>query len=419
MLNGGCVDLEEPELLVAGVTDEDGAALLQVLLPAAWLPVDGAPFLIQAATVDQIGVSTASELLEGAFDAPARQCFPVDELHPDFTVTDLWDQSGWLVCEPRPDDGICQTAASFDQWRALELFSNALGEALPPNWAVSALCDETTTQDCCWAMLADDTSVGNGGGGGGGWEAGRPFAVEAQPRHAESVSHTGWSLGLVLEVGHLSASVRVQIASRWAMLGASEHASVASFSRFNLELMALGAPASLIERSTAAILDEISHARLAYAVASAYAGRPVGPGPLPVHGALDRSGDPARVLVAAILEGCINETISAALAQHAASEAADPALAAPMREVAEDEARHAELSWAFVRWLLGEHPELRVLAAATFDSYRLPQPGDEADLAEHGLSSGRAQHAIAKRILREVVRPCADALLGRKQEVMA
>jgi hypothetical protein len=419
MLHGGCVDLGAPELLAQGITDEQGAFEAQVLLPAAWAPQDGSPFLVQAATVDADGVPGVSELLEGTFDAPARQCFPVDELHPDFTVADLWDQSGWLVCEPRADDGSCEAAASLDQWRTIELFSDALGEALPPNWAVSALCDETTTDDCCWAMLADDTSVGNGGGGGGGWEAGRPFAVEQQARHAESATHTGWSEVVALQVGHLPPALRAQAAARWAELGASEHASVASFSRFNLELLALGAPASLLERATDAIRDEIAHARLAYAVASAYAGQPVGPGPLPVHGALDRSEDPARVLVAAILEGCINETISAALAQHAAQRAADPALAAPMRQVAEDETRHAELSWAFVRWLLAERPELRTLAAATFDGYRLPAAGSEPDLAAHGLPSGQSQHLVARRIFHEVVRPCADALLGREREVMA
>jgi hypothetical protein len=414
VLDGGCVDLEQAQLLAHGLTDEDGAASLQVLLPADWAPYDGAPFLVQAATL-----SKRSELLDSAFVAPPRQCFPVDELHPDFTVADLWDQSGWLVCEPRADDGTCQTAGSFDQWRAIELFSDALGEALPPNWTVNALCDETTTQDCCWAMLADDTSVGNGGGGGGGWAEGRPFAVEDRPRLAEPVSHPGWSEKLALEVEHLPAPVRAQVATRWARIGSAEHASVASFSRFNLELMALGAPASLLERSTAAIRDEIEHARLAYAVASVYAGRPVGPGPLPITGALGRSEDPAQVLVAAILEGCINETISAALAQHAAHEVGEALLAAPMKKVAEDETRHAELSWAFVRWLLGEHPELRELAAATFDGYRLPDPADEADLALYGLPSGRAQHAIARRIFHEVVRPCADALLGRQNEVMA
>ena len=47
------------------------------------------------------------------------------------------------------------------------------------------------------------------------------------------------------------------------------------------QLLALAAPASLLTAAHAALADEIEHARVAFAVASALHGRPVGPGCLP------------------------------------------------------------------------------------------------------------------------------------------
>ena len=138
-----------------------------------------------------------------------------------------------------------------------------------------------------------------------------------------------------------------------------------------------------------------------------------------IAGALERSSEPAHILVGAILEGCINETISAVHARQAAHNVArgahDPALAAAMGVVADDEQRHAELSWSFVRWLLSVRPELRLIAAATFDSYQLPPAPvtAEEDLSRFGLLSRADEHAIASEILARVVRPCADALLQR------
>lgn len=47
----------------------------------------------------------------------------------------------------------------------------------------------------------------------------------------------------------------------WSLAAQQEHASIASFSKFSLELMAVGAPAALLVRAHEAALDEINHAR--------------------------------------------------------------------------------------------------------------------------------------------------------------
>ena len=68
------------------------------------------------------------------------------------------------------------------------------------------------------------------------------------------------------------------VAAHYAEVAAGEHASVASFAHVSLELMAYGAPAELLVDTHRAALDEIEHARMAYALASEYGGCAMGPG---------------------------------------------------------------------------------------------------------------------------------------------
>src|SRR5262245_52773660 len=60
-----------------------------------------------------------------------------------------------------------------------------------------------------------------------------------------------------------------EAARRWARAAQYEHASVASFARFSLELLALGAPSDLIARAHRAAIDELEHTELALGVARA------------------------------------------------------------------------------------------------------------------------------------------------------
>jgi hypothetical protein len=48
-----------------------------------------------------------------------------------------------------------------------------------------------------------------------------------------------------------------------------EHASVAAFARFTLDLLALGAPADLVQSAQQALGDEIAHAELCFGLAGA------------------------------------------------------------------------------------------------------------------------------------------------------
>ena len=107
----------------------------------------------------------------------------------------------------------------------------------------------------------------------------------------------------------MSESDRAQLLSYWTETAQFEHAAVASFARFSMQLMAIGAPAGLVEATVQA--DEIRHARIALGIASALADHELGLG-LPIDGALDDAGDVRSMLVDTIREACVNETVSAA-----------------------------------------------------------------------------------------------------------
>src|SRR6185436_7062049 len=109
----------------------------------------------------------------------------------------------------------------------------------------------------------------------------------------------------------LSPGERAALAEAWARDALLEHASVASFGRFALELLAFGAPADLIEAAHRAALDEVRHARLCFALAGAYRGEALAPGAFPFDGAVRLAGDLAALAESAVLEGCVGETLAA------------------------------------------------------------------------------------------------------------
>jgi len=209
-----------------------------------------------------------------------------------------------------------------------------------------------------------------------------------------------------------------------------EHASIAAFARFALDLMALGAPPELLEDTHQALKDETHHARLAFGLASAYAGRGVGPGPMPLRGALSSEG-PVAIVGTAFLEACVGETCAAIEAAEAAARATDPAVAAVLRRIAVDETRHAELGWRFVRWAidtLGQNAREAVERAlsATVASVAGVAECDEHSVASesdpligHGALPAPLRAAIRKAALADAVIPCARALLGVSQAVAA
>ncbi len=101
---------------------------------------------------------------------------------------------------------------------------------------------------------------------------GRPFMIDHIARKASvcevDPEHAGtWTRGLLPEVQHLSRSQRSRLCEHWSAIAVMEHASVASFARALLELLAVGAPAELLAATQGALADETRHAEWTFALA--------------------------------------------------------------------------------------------------------------------------------------------------------
>ncbi len=230
-----------------------------------------------------------------------------------------------------------------------------------------------------------------------------------------------WAALQEMDLTALEPRVRARIGEAWTRDALFEHASIASFSRFSLHLQAVAAPPHLLELAHRAALDEIHHARLCFALASAYRGEPVGPGPLPLGGDLLGSLDLLDITLAAVVEGCVGETLASLDAASALELVTEPACREALTLIAEDEARHAELAWKFVRWAVDTGgPRVHDAVARTFrDALSHPAPApapedpDDLALARHGRLSDQRKQASMRDGLADVVRPAALLLLGQ------
>lgn len=263
-----------------------------------------------------------------------------------------------------------------------------------------------------------------------GCPGGRPFLVEGQARTAGAgTTGRGWQSASEAELGaQLPDAARSRIALEWASDGRMEHASVAAFAKFALELMAHGAPLDLVKDTQRAMADEIRHAQRCFALAAQYGESDVVLGPLD-FGVIRADASLASVLQSTILEGCVGETVAATMAAHAAILALEPKAAAALAEIAEDESRHAELAWRFVAWALAHHPELQTVARQTFahaiaellrssESELEAEPFEE-QLAAHGRLSGVRKRSAIQAAVSEVIRPCSLALFASPQTGLA
>ncbi|MFT3770983.1 MAG: ferritin-like domain-containing protein [Minicystis sp.] len=257
---------------------------------------------------------------------------------------------------------------------------------------------------------------------------GRPYLVDEVARTAPPVrghGDEGWSAAEhgAPRTDDLDAAQRATLAAAWTRDALFEHASVASFGRFALELLAVGAPADLVADAHHAALDEVRHARLCFALAGAYAGEVVAPSAFPFEGRVEVVTDLASIAARAVKEGCIGETIAAIFAAERRDAAEDPAVRAALSHIAADEARHAELAWRTVAWAIragGARVRDAVEEAfAGLDRGAAPPPGaaPDARLAAHGLLGDEALGGAARRAVAEVVRPAARLLLSAREDV--
>jgi hypothetical protein len=196
---------------------------------------------------------------------------------------------------------------------------------------------------------------------------------------------------------------------------------VAAFSAFNLSLLALGAPAALVQSSAAATLDEVFHAKACFELAREYGGAALGPAPLDMT---DLRVETNLVVAAerAFVDGCMGETAAALIARASLDACESPRARAVLERIAEDEAKHAELAWQFVAWALRQGGDAVASAlGSALDRARSGfammacRAGDPAPLEwqRAGRLSEGERARLAEQTLHEIVQPALAALLSR------
>lgn len=234
---------------------------------------------------------------------------------------------------------------------------------------------------------------------------GRPFVVAGE--RVEARARRGV---LLAECTDLDADERRILAAHWTRDALGEHASIASFAHWALELCALGAPPELLRGAHEAALDEIRHAEQCFALASRYAGQRIEPEALAIPSRLPIHADLADFARATVRDGCIGETASALIADAQLTGATDPEVRRVLTGIRDDEARHAALAWRALAWAL-ERGGGRVAQAARA-AFLAPGSSGERDrtsarLRAHGYLSDRERTAVLSDAWRSVIQPIA------------
>ena len=249
---------------------------------------------------------------------------------------------------------------------------------------------------------------------------GRPLMIGGEPRLADVTCGTAAWSGLPLVASRSGdAALDAVLARRWSERARYEHASVASFARFSMALLACGAPPALVSASQQAGADEIRHAQLALSLASVYAGSPLDLGPLDIEGAFAGAMTLEATTISTVIEACVGETLAAIEIAACAGVATAPAVREALSSIAEDETRHAELGWAFVRWAASAGgARLRAHIALAFEQ-AFDKAGDPPSIAPEDDLPGAASHGflpasevayLRRKAIADVLRPAAAAL---------
>lgn len=257
---------------------------------------------------------------------------------------------------------------------------------------------------CCYEVATEtDPDVG--------CTPGRPFTTEGIAHVGQATARGDWQSDAAPSVAGLSDATRTALAEAWLADALAEHASVPAFGRLAVELAGHGAPPSLLARCGEAMVDEVRHARDCFAIASAYAGRTLGPGPVeaparPVPSLVDLAVETFR-------EGCIGESLAAGRAAVQLGHATDPAVRRTLARIVDDETRHAELAWAILRWTIdvGGTDVRDALTEAARD-LSVPSPAPMVVVSAHGLPPASQVATVLRQMLTDVVEPSVRDLLA-------
>lgn len=189
-------------------------------------------------------------------------------------------------------------------------------------------------------------------------------------------------------------------AAAYAADAQMECVSITAFIQLALELMAAGAPESLIQRALAAAEDELRHTLQCRAIAE-HLGNAKVSCVLPAVSARPFDSRQAlleRLAVESYEDGCVGEGIAARQLAHGARLAAESGIAHTLRAIARDEAGHTRLAWDILKFCIAEAgaPVRAALQASARHTRRLHWSADPAPALErYGRLSSRALADLA------------------------
>jgi len=214
----------------------------------------------------------------------------------------------------------------------------------------------------------------------------------------------------------LSEEQRTKVAQYWAKVAMMEHASVASFSRFSLELMSVGASPELLAGAHQAALDEVRHTQISLGIAKQFGSTTFAPGSFPISSKADFAfGDMEKIAGAAALEGCIEETLAADTVLYQADHMGDSNHKALLHSVAFDEAAHAAFAWRAVQWMASTSPEVHDAVSTVFSARArryesAPEAASVPTLQHLGLLDQGTMDKLQHAAWHNIVAPMAASL---------
>lgn len=174
----------------------------------------------------------------------------------------------------------------------------------------------------------------------------------------------------------------------WERQAVDEAEAVRAFRQLADDLGHLGAPRELIRRADAAALEEHVHARRCADLAGVAV--PEIP-PCPRRRRASRRRELFDLAIASWRDGAVNEGAEVARLRALAAASSDPREAAAAREIADEEAGHAELAWDTIAWCRAEGgPGIDLVLRTVARSLRLPPgPGDGDEVRRQVLADAR------------------------------
>jgi hypothetical protein len=245
---------------------------------------------------------------------------------------------------------------------------------------------------------------------------GRPFLVEDVARVATRTRTNGWADDVDLGGATPEPGERAGLVAHFTTWSLAEHASIASFARFALQILGLGAPSRLVARATAAMEDEIRHARFGFGLVQAIAGEPTGPATLAIGGSLDGDCTLEGVLRLTVREGMIGETLAALEVRASADLASLPFMRANLASIADDESRHAELAYAFAAWAVEQDPALAAIVEEEVRAWQPERCPVLEGLARWGILDRAARDVVRREGFEAVVLPLVQQLTARARD---